>query len=210
MNAPVYAFRPDGSLMDLTCVQDSDIRWRWIAKALSVIPRFNGLNPVGAYSVAQHCVMGADAVANETGNSTLAGFFLLHDAHEAYIGDWTRPTISVLSQAFTELFGVPAGWMDEAVHRVKSRIDAQIFTKAGLPVIGLPGPLPQPARDMDERMLQAEALALFGSKPPQYGEDDLRPPKLTGAIKPWGALKAEEAWLDRLTRHLGIDWRAEA
>lgn len=196
--------------MNLAQPVEGDIHWPTIAGALSKIARFNGFHSGPMLSVAQHCVMGADALANETGNHTLAGFFLVHDAHEAFVGDWTRPSVALLSGALGELYEIPAHCARNAVHLVKSRIDAQIFAKAGLPVVGAPD-LPDKVRDMDERMLRAETLALFGKKGlSNLNVPELPMPKLTGAIKPWAPMKAEEAWLSRLSRYLGIDWRAAA
>lgn len=209
LHRSIMSFRADGSLMDIANPHPDDINWRTIAKALSCIARFNGINPVGAYSVAQHSVMGADALANETGSGILAAFFLLHDAHEAFMGDWTRPSVRLLSEALYAIYGIPLDWTGNAVHLVKSRIDNQILAKAGLPVIELPGPFPQPVHDMDARMLRAETLALFGRTGlVNLDVPEMPMPKLTGAIKPWGAMKAEEQWLGRLSRYLGIDWRA--
>lgn len=55
-----------------------------IAYALSHINRYNG--HVGCYSVAQHCCLVADQLDEEY---KLSG--LLHDAHEAFIGDISAP-----------------------------------------------------------------------------------------------------------------------
>jgi uncharacterized protein len=55
-----------------------------IARALSMICRFNG-HCKEFYSVAEHCILVSELVKN----NPLAG--LLHDAHEAYLGDMTRP-----------------------------------------------------------------------------------------------------------------------
>jgi len=61
-----------------------------IAHALSRIPRFNG-HTRSHYSVAEHSVLGCLLVPRE-----LQTAFLLHDAHEAYIGDLTSPLKAAL------------------------------------------------------------------------------------------------------------------
>lgn len=200
----IMSFRPDGSLMNLAQPTEADVRWYTIGNALSKIARFNGIYDGLAYSVAQHSVMGADALINETGDSTLAGYFLLHDAHEAWIGDQSRPATELLADALFRMHDLPVHWVHNAVNEIKARLDQPIYHKAGLTPV-----LPQSVRDMDERMLQAETLALFGSTGYRnLAGREMPMPKLTGAIKPWGAMKAEEQWLDRLSRYLGIDWRA--
>ena len=200
----VMSFRPDGSLMNLARPTLADVHWQTLANALSKIARFNGIYSGLAYSVAQHSVMGADALMNETGDPVLSGYFLLHDAHEAWIGDQSRPTTELLADALFCMHDIPPHWIRNAVDAIKAKLDQPIFGKAGLSSV-----LPQAVRDMDERMLRAETLALFGSVGYRnLAGRELPLPKLTGAIKPWGALKAEEQWLNRLKRYLGIDWRA--
>ena len=199
----IMSFRPDGSLMNLAVPTEADVHWQTLGNALSKIARFNGIYSCLAYSVAQHSVMGADALINETGDPVLAGYFLLHDAHEAWIGDHSRPATELLADALFRMHGLPVHWVHNAVNEIKARLDQPIYHKAGLTPV-----LPQNVRDMDERMLQAETLALFGSTGYRNLAGRKMPmPKLTGAIKPWGAMKAEEQWLDRLSRYLGIDWR---
>lgn len=200
----ILSFRPDGSLMNLAEPSEADVDWQVLGNALSKIARFNGIYSGLAYSVAQHSVMGADALINETGDPVLAGYFLLHDAHEAWIGDQSRPASELLADALFRMHDIPHHWVSNAVSEMKADLDRPIFHKAGLSPV-----LPQLVCEMDDRMLQAEALALFGKAGYRNLSGHILPlPKLTGAIKPWGAMKAEEQWLERLNRYLGIDWRA--
>lgn len=197
----IPSFRPDGTVLDLARLRLGDVVWPEIAAGLSKIARFNARPAGPAFSVAQHCVMGADALFNETGDPIAAGYFLLHDAHEAFVGDIPRPTVEL----FGRLLG-PRGLtkLKSAIDTAKAAIDRVVFTKAGL---APPQQAPAQAmliRLMDERMLRAEALALFGPNAASQFDDGLAAPKLTGAIKAWGAMKAEEAWLTRLDRYLGI------
>ncbi|NMG39844.1 hypothetical protein GRZ55_11370 [Chelativorans sp. ZYF759] len=198
----VPSFRPDGSVLDLAKLRLDDIVWPEIAAGLSKIARFNARPSGPAFSVSQHCVMGADAVFSETGDPVAAGYFLLHDAHEALLGDVPRPTADLIGR----LLGARGRQrLASAIHTAKLAIDRVIYTRAGLaPPDRVPG-YQAIVRNMDERMLRAEALALFGPRAGEHvGAGDLPPPKLTGAIRAWGAMRAEEAWLTRLDRYLGI------
>ncbi len=79
-----------------------------IAWALAHIPRFNG-HAFRFYSVAEHCVHMA-AMPNHLGLTlmdenfhALIGRILIHDAHEAYIGDLSRPMKGIIGPAWYEL-----------------------------------------------------------------------------------------------------------
>lgn len=212
----VPAFRPDGSAMDLANVLVDDIDFAAMAAGLSKMARFNAIYRCPLYSVGQHSVMGADAQFNETGDSTLAGYFLLHDGHEYLTGDGTRPMVDRIQlqimrlAAKAQLTGGALKFLDQLAHRaigeVKREIDIQIYKAAGIPDLALMPIYARQVKEMDNRMLVAEAKALFG---PQAAAEclpvgDLKQPRLTGAIKPWGPMKAEEAFIDRLERYLGI------
>ncbi|MFN4098187.1 MAG: hypothetical protein ACK4GT_00285 [Pararhodobacter sp.] len=201
-DSPVIpSFRPDGTVLDLARLRLDDVVWPEIAAGLSKIARFNARPSGRAFSVGQHCVMGADALFTETGDPIAAGYFLLHDAHRAFVGDIPRPTVEL----FGRLLG-PRGLtkLKSAIDTAKAAIDRVIYTKAGLaPPQQAPGQAMM-VRLMDERMLRAEALALFGPNAASQFDGGMPAPKLTGAIKAWGAMKAEEAWLTRLDRYLGI------
>lgn len=77
-------------IIDLDDIEPGDIELKDIAGSLSRQARFNG-NGKGKISVAQHCIVGATAIAGGTGNYPAALWFLLHDAHEAYTGDIITP-----------------------------------------------------------------------------------------------------------------------
>lgn len=204
----VPSFRPDGSVFDLANVQQHDIVWTEIAGALSRIARFNGrCNGIG-FSVAQHCVMGADALFVETGDAVLSGIFLLHDAEEGLTGDVTRPTMSLLGVYLSRTHGVAARAVNAAMSAAKADLHRAIHRRAGLPPLENLPDYARQVKDMDDRMLRAEAIALFGSQAAFHCPAADRPaPRLTGAIRAWAAMKAEEAWLERLNRYLGIEWR---
>ena len=121
MSAAVPCFRPDGTLMDLMAVQPDEVDFAEMANCLSKIPRFNGRYRVPGYSVAQHCVMGADALYSECGDALLAGYFLLHDGHEYLSGDVTRPMVA----AIEKLAGLPRD-LQAAAHLAEARIAPRV------------------------------------------------------------------------------------
>jgi uncharacterized protein len=214
MTIAVPAFRRDGSLMDMVNPVASDIAWPEVANTLSKIARFNGRYAAAPYSVAQHCVMGADALMNETGDAVVSGYFLLHDVNEDPFGDITRPTIETIEHFVRGLLrehgirSVPPRLVQTATERARRRFDTVIFEAAGLPHLDRMPAYRRQVEEMDERMLRAEVSALYGESAVRRMQDcTLPPPRLTGAIKPWGPMKAEETWLDRLHRYLGIEGR---
>ncbi|MDI6834869.1 MAG: hypothetical protein QMD99_04025 [Rhizobiaceae bacterium] len=212
----IDCFRADGSLMDLAAPMAEEVCFWVIAARLSRIARFNG-TPHGGYSVAQHCVMGAQAILNEGGDELTAALFLLHDGHEAFVGDKTRPVQSLERAAIRMAAGEEAVKAYDRVHRaIREGWDAAIYTAAGLPA---PAAWTKQMRAtvaaMDERMLHAEAAALFGSNGAAWAKAKLPAlksptPKLTGAIRPWGEMKAEEAFVAMFDRLLGYERRMEA
>lgn len=211
----VPSFRPDGSVMDMLNPQPSDIVWSEVAASLSKIARFNARYRCPAFSDAQHCVLGADAIFNETGDALAAGYFVLHDAHECILGDITRPAVAAIEHHYRA--SLPAALRnamhDEtpvktAIDNAKAAIDRVIYKAAGLPPLASMQDLHSLVREMDDRMLRAEGIALFGEQAADHlPAAHLPPPKLAGIIKPWGPMKAEEAWLERLNRYLGLSAR---
>jgi hypothetical protein len=122
-----------------------------VAHGLAMINRFSGQTATPIWpekrliiarpiSVAQHSVLMAEEAFADTGDSELAAFCLLHDGHEAYIGDWTSPgTRAVFDQMLGVGLGVPAvigeaqaSRFKSALSAVKRRIDVNIFNAAGL------------------------------------------------------------------------------
>lgn len=203
----VSSLQARGRIMDIANPTPQDIVWSDIASALSKIARFNGSYDCPAYSVAQHCVMGADALFIETQSHHLAGYFLLHDAHEAVLGDIPRPTVRLLKQRLAAMSESMAQLLQISLDQSKQAIDDAIFAKAGIPSLHDLHEK-QVIADMDDRMLRAEVIVLFGADAAdELPERKLSAVRFTTSLKPWGAGKAEEAWIDRLQRYLGIKTR---
>lgn len=202
----VPSFNPDGTAMDLADPQASDIDFADMASGLGKIARFNGIYRGPAYSVAQHSVLGADALDHETGDKILAGYFLLHDGHEYRFGDWPRPSVAAIAHRAETIQPGTGTAVLMAIERQKNALDRAIWDAAGiLPIQSIPVYARQ-VKDMDDRMCRAEGLALFGPKAAaNLPAADRPPPRITANFhKPWPAEKAREAFIDRLERYLGI------
>lgn len=109
-----------------------DIDFSVIAEHLAKENRYNGATPDVAYSVAEHSVRGANAILEETGDRELAAYFLLHDAHEAFLKDDTTPKKRAIASIAHENFGVLAESITQAFDLLTDRLDLAIHTRAGL------------------------------------------------------------------------------
>lgn len=188
----VPSLNRDGTVKDLAHPDPASVCFIEMAAALSRIARFNGVPGGLAYSVAQHCVMGAQAIVNEGGSKRLAAYFLLHDGHEWALGDMARPVEDLLAGL------LPSLALKAAIRLAKSAWDDAIYMAAALPL-----PVDWSPREkklvkaMDDRMCAAEAVALFGSRAARHFPP-FAPPRTTGAIKPWPSGRAEESFLSLL------------
>lgn len=214
-----------GRLVDLLHINANAINLDEIAERLGKTGRF-GNAPRGApYSVAQHCVLGADAIFEETGIAEAAGDFVLHDAHEYVIGDKTTPVSGLFVWHAAEKF---ADLMDdddedniadmrEAVSdgfaAAKAHVDKAICEAAGW----WPGRLTQPhVKNMDMRMLLAEMRMLWKDAPEAHDvlawcamtetALGLAPVDIGGPTPfyRWPRDIAAREWLDRLHRYCGV------
>lgn len=200
-----------------------------IAVPLARLARFAGQTGGTAaarpWSVAQHCVVGADAVWEETRSSAASLAFLVHDAHEALIGDITSPAVRALDSHVETVLAVALG--NEAAGRVraafaggaveialaglKGAIDGRIHRAVGLPMV-LPHRLETVVADMDRRMLDLERRQILGPRLRNRTVRevwpaavlDARPVRIRGRLTPWAAGRAAAQWLDRLAR-----WRLD-
>lgn len=191
-----------------------------IAGALSRLARFTGDITEGAYCVGQHSVVGADVLAAETGDDSVAAAFLLHDAHEGPIGDIATPAQDAINWHLQDILdesgltkviacNIPeiAGprLFKRALHRLKGQLDSAIYGAAGIPW-PLPADTAAMVRTMDLRMLAAEVDAFMGGEVAPWGVlveirrnyaiPDLRP------IGIWPAEVAERRFQEALRRYL--------
>lgn len=195
-----------GMVIDLLQPQAAQIDFAsTVAPVLARTARFGGHLPAGAYSVAQHCVLGVRAIIAETGDIELARAFLLHDAHEAYLQDMIRPVQSALAAVISKQlmqhglnFEIASRALPEALEALKGRADAAIYAAAGVE-----WPLPRRVREgvklWDNRMLVAEARQLMSGNGQNTTLPNVPPAKLLGRIKVWPWPDACDAWLETFT-----------
>ena len=189
----VWSFNNDGTVMDLAAPDQASVCFLEMASTLSGINRFNGRG----ISDAQHMVMGAQAIMNEGGSTLLAALYFLHDGHEWALGDITRPMEQLLT------WSLPTVALREAIRRAKEGWDAAIYAAAALPIPAAWTALQtKMVKSMDDRMCAAEAIAIFGSRAAKQFPKFIVP-KTTGAIRPWGAAKAEDEFRKMLHRLIG-------
>lgn len=120
-----------------------------IAHGLSNACRYAGQS-VSFYSVAEHSVRGSIHASNPK----VALEFLMHDAAEAYLGDAVKPLTELLSE------------YNILIDKMQSVINKKF---------GLPWPMSNECKEIDERMLRTEAEAVFLHndkwwEQPRYGE----------------------------------------
>ncbi|MCW4114779.1 hypothetical protein NPA31_007355 [Aurantimonas sp. MSK8Z-1] len=176
-----------------------------IAPALAKLARYAGHTDC-PYSVAQHSVLMAEAALDETGDAGLAALCLLHDAHDAYLGDWTSPVQHALADEMARQAMDAGASPIQAEARAESlfaarraltrRLDRAILAAAGI------SPERAFARKAevdryDLRMLHTERLHLMRPPPRpwdyQATHPDLAPIRpRKGRIKAWGWIEAEE------------------
>ncbi len=174
---PPIAHTVSGGTWNILSPNAKDVSWKDIAEGLAKICRFNGQTHL-FYSVAQHCCLVADILPAE---QRIYG--LLHDAHEAFIGDITSP----LKSAFNILGA------SEAISRLTEVTDNAIYDAANIrtpldkQVISTVKHADRVVLATEKRDILTESSCVWNKLP--------SPLKIT--IKPWNWSKAMEEWHDR-------------
>ena len=142
MTAP-WVQTASGGVVDLLDPRPSQINLFDIARSLSRIPRFNGhTRGEAVWTVAAHSLLVADIVASAMPPDTrLILAALLHDAHEAYMGDLISPMKAALGYAALQTW-----------RRIEQTLQAAIHD-----VFGLPAERPH---DWNARIKHADLQAL--------------------------------------------------
>lgn len=166
-------------------VKPEDVDIRDIAHHTAQICRYNGATN-GHYSVAEHCVLIASALF-DVGGTKLALQGLLHDAAEAYTGDFTRPVKNSLKRVWED-------WKS-----VEDNNEAAIAKRFGVEL-----PFDPRVKEYDKRIIVNEKEALFGVNKP-WGWDYEPLPDTT--IHRWERQEAERMYLLTFAMLTG-DWNA--
>lgn len=194
-----------GRIYDLLCPRADIIDFeRDVPEGLARTARFAGQVPAGPYSVAQHLVLGTDAIL-ATGKPdawAVAQAFLLHDAHEHILGDETTPFQDALAWLAGDLAtteDIEPEIAERLVHgafsELKRRSDLAIHAAAGLAF-----PLPREIRDQvkawDLGMLATERLHLLPRTSKRWADavEDAQPVRLRGRIRVWPWPEAADEW----------------
>jgi hypothetical protein len=198
---------PTAAMIDL----DTDV-----AEALAREPRFGGHVRGGPYSVAQHMVLGADAIVEQTGSIETARAFILHDAHEYACKDIMTPLAKALdlrvrtiasarvrrvlpTSSQDEVDRISVGLFHGALHALKADLDRAIHAAAGHPWPLAPE-IAKRVAEWDLAMLAAERRHLLAPSPQPWDPavEDWAPAKLKGRIQVWPWPKAADEWRARL------------
>ncbi|MGL4966129.1 MAG: hypothetical protein ACRC67_33220 [Inquilinus sp.] len=159
---PFLLLDPDPRSIDIDDIAE--------ALALAKLCRFTG-RPRSFYSVAQH-----SGVVHDMLSLNARPYGLLHDAHEAYIGDWSTP----VKEWVRALVG-PEAWAK--IEAAVDRLDATIHRTAGLAWPPPPG-VAEAVRKADLIALATEKRDLITPDGPEW--TPLPPPRARTVIaQPW-------------------------
>lgn len=175
-----------------------------VPNALARIARFTGHIGCGPYSVAQHCVVGADAIFRATGNRGAAAAFVLHDAHEYVLSDKTTPVTRAEAET-AESLAPGMGRVVLATNRLmKHRVDLAIFRAAGMGENGCPEQYRRIVGEYDVRLLATERNHFIGktARPWDPAVEAAEPLRLVGKLTVWPWFKAADEYRERLRRYL--------
>jgi uncharacterized protein len=184
--------------VDLIDPTPEQINFDTIVDVLAITPRFGGHTESWpcVYSVAQHLAEGAFSVARETGRDDWAAAFLLHDAHEALIGDDTSPKVLALATIADRLIIGGGVTIRVANTSLKTRLDTAIYTAAGIGHLQLDAVAERTVKLFDIRMCRSERDARLAPPPYPWADaiENAEPlPWLD--LSPWSAQIAREQWV---------------
>lgn len=208
-----------GRKFDLLNPQAADVDLRDIAHHLARVNRFTGAarRPL---SVAEHSIRiyrhmileNQNAEGPPTYSPAQLNHALLHDAHEAYLGDITTPVANVIAQTAynnTLIDGETAGFPEDklqgvadtvgsaalsAINTAKARIDRAIFEAVGhTPPEGADL---YAVKELDARAMITERDALMGTPPEPWDETLEKLDPLRGTfLRTWTPEIAEQEYL---------------
>lgn len=153
-----------------------------VAHALSLICRFGG-HSREFYSVAEHCVLGAQQLLRQHREAS-ARLFLIHDAHEYVTGDLAGPAKPLIK-----------GWREwEDDHERNLHVACDMYTTPAFRDI---------VKGMDNAMLKAEGKALLGPAPGTWAQEVVDAPDIDVKIQCWTPKEARYEYA-KMAQKLGI------
>jgi len=216
-----------GIKLDLLAPTPDMIHWPDVAQGLSRANRFNGMT-AEPYSVAEHCCKMYDFITSDGAPPAARAWALLHDAHEAYIGDIVTPVPPALGMyaarhvRFTDE-DAPEGSKEseminavmvraiphiilQALDGLKHELDHAIFGAAGFP----PPCKASRAETLVLKMIDkafglAERNKLMGPPPEKWPDEDAlsKMQNIDVEFECWPPERAAKEYLGRLLE-LGI------
>lgn len=193
----------NGAGIDLTNPRPADIDFSVISEHLAKEKRYNGATPGIEYTVAQHCVIGADQILFDVGDKTLAAYFLLHDAHEAFLKDDTTPKKRALAALAHSRFGILADDITRTFDLLTDQFDAAIHEAAGLPWPMTPA-YKSAVKTYDLVMFVTEWRDLMRSVQHPNWDDYRKVTPLRNTINPWSWQTSAAAYRHRCTKLLPV------
>ena len=181
-----------GNVIDLVEPTTYQVDLWEICLTLASINRFGG-HASPDVSVAFHSLIVADLVDHDH-----KGYALVHDFHEAYIGDITTPVADALAETAKQLWPhepIRASMLvRDTIKELKGRHDYAIYTAAGLEC---PTTLQkQVIREADLRALVTERRDFMAPKPQDWhpGIERIAPAKRIYATGDFGSTPKRVAW----------------
>lgn len=174
---------------DLLNPLPDEVNWLVIASSLGKLCRFAG-HTAGHYSVAEHSVRLAIAVELAGGSEVAVLQAMLHDAHEAYTGDITRPMREAIKAASLDDY--------LAIEVIESRVSAAIFQKADCSQ-----QFSEIVMQLDDEFSEYERIQFI--RPGTFYRDSDFHPATIAAFQSetyWERDDASQRWLGKLTELL--------
>lgn len=194
-------------LVDLVHPDPKTITIEAIAHGLGQINRWNGALEL-PFSVAQHSILVMELFCRAfPHHRNQAIYALLHDAHEAYIGDWTTPVFKAFCRAMAQHVPPISGPTCEDVRELlKRRFDDAIYRALDVPSHG-----PSTLAGVDIHLADKWALAVEWRDfmPAANGEYPFeKPPFAVGKLKSLPPAVATEKFLEAFHNEIDLMRRA--
>ena len=166
----MWATTRSGLKWDFLNPDPENVRLTDISEGLALLYRFNGA--VGRYSVGEHSCHVFDAACRHPLLRTLphARFYaLMHDAHEAFIGDLITPALHALER-IAVIYGDHPGHVLEAMTKLKWLSDRAIFQTFGIDMAQIGIVAASMIKELDTAAMMTERDALMPDQPEDWGE----------------------------------------